>query len=660
MPSKRNPKSYYFSRLYSEPFHRDEKRLSQINLLNFDPFAPENRQSVANCKKHRRQGHELSDKCKHVLAIIDAQEKLLSVKPPDTGAGNKMNNNGNLKDTDISIKFGDGIPEIAKEYIKNWISKSGLIQLPYSRIYDVHEIRDDQNRDDLPSIVMLVPMIDDVSLLEDETILNKLFEEFKKDPIEFSKKFKVGNVRIYSRNKSTGEHDALGLKNYLPLKIIGNKFIGKDLKKAVIENIDVDFLGEKLENVSPDILTDINEIKTRIKEYSLKEKKLHKKREEFESILREYPKKIEELELKIRDKKSKNIDFSEEKSNIDKLNDQINDAKENLEKLEIEAVKNQKYKNTIDQKINSLGSKLSKENNKKIINEYKEKMSKLDEEIEEIKEEIKYRENQKIKAKILNTAFSDVIAPQKVKTGPINPDINPIGIAMQIAETVSVNIPKKILTLRSQLGEEKTKEKTEEKIEEIKRQKEQYKKDIEERKKDKFNIKFGSEIDSSDEEKMKLVDEVISFMEHLKGIKEGEASKEDANKMNDIWVAIGGDANKVLNPNDPDDMMMFNQMLNAMFQGKTEQQKKYAQVESEVEQEEQKRQMPGKILTNLPEKEKKEKTKKDIKEFSDEELLDDEPFIVNRAGPRISFDDDLNGNLKNLKESVKRRKTKSH
>jgi len=105
---------------------------------------------------------------------------------------------------------------------------------------------------------------------------------------------------------------------------------------------------------------------------------------------------------------------------------------------------------------------------------------------------------------------------------------------------------------------------------------------------------------------------------------------------------------------------MFNQMLNTMFRGKTEQQKKYAQVESEVEQEEQKRQMPGKILTNLPEKEKKEKTKKDIKEFSDDEPFNEESFIVNRAAPRISFDDDLNGNLKNLKESVKRRKTKSH
>ena len=117
MPSNRIPKSYYFSRLYSDPFHQDEERLTQTKLMNFDPFAPENRQSVANCKKHRRQRHELSDKCKHVLAIVDAQERLLSVKTTNTGADN-MNNENNMGDTDISIEFGDGIPEIAKEYIK--------------------------------------------------------------------------------------------------------------------------------------------------------------------------------------------------------------------------------------------------------------------------------------------------------------------------------------------------------------------------------------------------------------------------------------------------------------------------------------------------------------------------------------------------------------
>ena len=45
-------------------------------------------------------------------------------------------------------------------------------------MYDVHELKDEQNRDDLPSIVMMVPMMD-VSL-EDEEQFNKIFEEFKR------------------------------------------------------------------------------------------------------------------------------------------------------------------------------------------------------------------------------------------------------------------------------------------------------------------------------------------------------------------------------------------------------------------------------------------------------------------------------------------------
>lgn len=233
MPKSRVPKSYYFSRLYSQPFHRNVDRIAQVDFRTFDPFVPENRQTVANCKKHRRQRHELSDKCKHVLAIVDAQENLLTVKPQGTTVQQQSGTNAPQK-TDISIEFGDGIPETAKEYIKYWITNSGLVKKPYSRTYDVHGIKDEHNHSEIPSVVMMVPFEELPKI--DESGMKKIFDEFNADPISYSRRNKVGNVRIYSTDKISGETDALGLKEFLPLKIMGSEIIGKDLKKAYISD----------------------------------------------------------------------------------------------------------------------------------------------------------------------------------------------------------------------------------------------------------------------------------------------------------------------------------------------------------------------------------------------------------------------------------------
>ena len=159
---------------------------------------------------------------------------------------------------------------------------------------------------------------------------NSLIKYLKnlKRSYEISKEFKVGNVRIYSRNKSTGEHDALGLKNYLPLKIVGNKFIGKDLKKADM-NINVDFLGTILDEVPPEISTDIEEIQLRIKEYSRKKKELENKIIDIETIIKEIPKKIEELEIKRKEKEQKGLDYSDEENKIKKLSKKTENMKLN-------------------------------------------------------------------------------------------------------------------------------------------------------------------------------------------------------------------------------------------------------------------------------------------------------------------------------------------
>ena len=205
--------------------------------------------------------------------------------------------------------------------------------------------------------------------------------------------------------------------------------------------------------------------------------------------------------------------------------------------------KNEKSNNTTRHKIDVLGAKVSKEHNKIIVDTYEKEMSNLDADINKIKENKRYREDQKTQAKILNDVFSDIIAPQRVTSGPINPDINPVNRAMQIAETLAVNIPKTLLTVRRQINEYKTDKSEAEEIEELNRQKQQYKKDIAEAKKDKFNIDFN-EIEENENEK--TVNDAKDFFEHIKGIREGARSEKDKETMNRMWVANGGDPEKDL------------------------------------------------------------------------------------------------------------------
>jgi hypothetical protein len=232
MPTKNNrlPKSFYFSSQYKAPFHRNEDRLNQIDFRTFDPFVPESRQTVANCKKHRRQRHELSDKCKHVLAVVDAQERLLSTRPEAQQAAGYSAQGSTMHKPDISIEFGDGIPEIAKEYVKFWIEQSGMVKEPYSRQYDVHNIKDQHNHAEKPSIVLMAPFME--TDITDENQLTMAIRSFFENPKIFAAKGKVGNLRIYSINKKTHEEDAVGYLNHLPIKIIGKETITKNLQKA--------------------------------------------------------------------------------------------------------------------------------------------------------------------------------------------------------------------------------------------------------------------------------------------------------------------------------------------------------------------------------------------------------------------------------------------
>lgn len=406
MPTNRVPKSYYFSRLYSQPFHRNVDRIAEVDFRTFDPFVPENRQTVANCKKHRRQRHELSDKCKHVLAIVDAQENLLTVKPQGTNV-QQQSEGGNSQKTDISIEFGDGIPETAKEYIKYWLTNSGLVKKPYSRTYDVHGIKDEHNHSDMPSVVMMVPFEELPKI--DQTGMKKIFDEFNSDPVKYSRQNKVGNVRIYSTNKISGDSDALGLKEFLPLKIVGSEVIGKDLKKAYITD---EFGNKKKVGYSEELA----QLEMKYKSLnSLKQKLLELPEDDIK-----YEEKRMALETKIVDESLK----------MKKL---INNVKENISR---------------DEKDELLG------------------MLDSDEELLQDQLDIKdkkrqNKENRQKELEILTNLLSpeNNIAPNRGKSGT-----DPIGRAIQIAETATkiplniVNAVGETIKLKEQKKEDELKE----------------------------------------------------------------------------------------------------------------------------------------------------------------------------------------------------------
>jgi hypothetical protein len=402
MPTKRIPKSYYFSRLYSKPFHRNVDRIAQVDFRTFDPFVPENRQTVANCKKHRRQRHELSDKCKHVLAIVDAQENLLAVKP--LVPGQQITGNGEEKTTEISIEFGDGIPEIAKEYIKFWLTSSGLVNKPYSRQYDVHNIKDEHNHSESPSIVMMVPFEDLPKIQEKGK--EEIFGAFNKNPREFARKFKIGNVRIYSTNKVTGEEDALGLKDYLPLKIVGSELIGKDLKKATVYRGDDPLKYSGYEND--------------LKHIDLKQRT------------------IEQLEQELFDLPEDTKNYNKQKLNIE---NRIANERDRLKKL-----------------VQGVEGGLSNQDKKELLDSIDAQGDVLHEEISVYEKKKQNKENRDKELEILSQLLSPEanIAENRGKSGT-----DPIGRALQVAET-AIKAPMNVLNVITQRKEQKEKEKNDE------------------------------------------------------------------------------------------------------------------------------------------------------------------------------------------------------
>jgi hypothetical protein len=380
---RRHPKSFHFSSQYKSPFHRNEDRLSQIDFRTFDPFVPESRQTVANCKKHRRQRHELSDKCKHVLGVVDAQEKLLSTRPETQQLAGYSAQGATMRKPEISIEFGDDVPEIAKEYVKFWIEQSGMVKEPFSRQYDVHNLKDEHNHLEKPSVVLMTPFVDvDVT---DENRSMALIRAFFEHPKEFAMKNKVGNLRIYSTNKKTHEEDAAGYLNHLPIKIVGKEMITKNLQKVVTD-----------------------------------------------------PTEEDEIEYLADEIKSSQEHYNEIEVEIKQVEDEINSAKDDKSRNELSG-----RKRRLDKEKNTWGN-IYANNSKKLweikgtpdINERKRKIAELK---QKIKEENKTRAQNKRdreystkQSKILRDMLSpeNNIAPNRLGEGT-----NPIGYAMQAAET---------------------------------------------------------------------------------------------------------------------------------------------------------------------------------------------------------------------------------
>lgn len=115
------------------------------SLAGFDPWAKENRQIVADCKRARTMGHQLGDKCRKILAMVDAQERARGKggkKGSGPGAGSgapytdlnvqwEEGRKGGGKCAEARRMLGSGLAESEKYYsdvyIKGVAGKSELI-----------------------------------------------------------------------------------------------------------------------------------------------------------------------------------------------------------------------------------------------------------------------------------------------------------------------------------------------------------------------------------------------------------------------------------------------------------------------------------------------------------------------------------------------------
>lgn len=431
---KAETNSAYFRRLYSQPFHQDKERLKETNLIDFDPFSSENRQSVANCKKHRRQRHELSDKCRYVLGIVDSWERLLSLQAPiQTQEGVTMPH------IEISITFGDGIPEMAKEYVKYWLTNSDIVKDPYGRIYDIRSI-DDETHGKKDYVLMLVPFENTPTVnIED---VESLFDTFMHRPETVANDIKVGNVKVFSKLKETRESDALGFKDVLPVKIIGDEVVGQDMKKyndinkALTERQKVKvkrlfrWAGEEIDL---DSLTDeqLNALEGLYHE----RKKIILEMEEEARLAEEYER---------ANQLARELDAARASGDVEKYDELVRSNKirsdedfyRNLGTLKRNRASVQQNIFNLNNKFNSnlkkVGGIFSKEEQKSILTPMQQELNALNAERKQKQREKKEKGFNEKENKIVGDAFKNAIAPDRMGS---KTHLNPFSVALRAAET---------------------------------------------------------------------------------------------------------------------------------------------------------------------------------------------------------------------------------
>jgi len=167
-------------------------------MTGFDPFDPRNRQIVANCKKHRTQRHNLSDKCKKVLSMVDAaeRERAGKGKKQTRGAGSGMPYTdlnvvwtGGRKKCPHEKIYGEELTDSEKYYtdvfIKGRMEKEG--KDPYGAQYEARPANCYGFRQK-NTMYGHAPIFDTTKMREQQ--VKQLLNEFFRDPKAFEAKYK--------------------------------------------------------------------------------------------------------------------------------------------------------------------------------------------------------------------------------------------------------------------------------------------------------------------------------------------------------------------------------------------------------------------------------------------------------------------------------------
>ncbi len=172
-------------------------------MTGFDPEAPENRQIVANCKKHKTQKHNLSDKCKKVLSMVEAggRDRAGKKKQQTRGSGRGM------PYTDLEMvwgsgrekcphkeKYGDKLTESEKYYAdiftKGRMEKKG--QDPYANMYEARPANCYGFRQK-NTMYGHAPIFDTTQMREQQ--IKQLLTEYFRDPKAFEAKY-AGQIQF--------------------------------------------------------------------------------------------------------------------------------------------------------------------------------------------------------------------------------------------------------------------------------------------------------------------------------------------------------------------------------------------------------------------------------------------------------------------------------